>query len=247
MSLEEFADSEYSQKYNMDASNIYWGQELNDSHVFDVYSAFTQDYNSVKVRLDMLTFIAKNAERYKWDCYIYFKMHGILLDKWINKMTYWGSRADELSLYALSDMMNLHTFVVTGSKPWTTIHPNVIGTELEMLDLCLVKLIHLGQYMFGWLVPKLYQALVPAPLPLNTMIGGTSSQVHGDEPTQETDGQTSVPPLALPTPYDELETAHTLADMTVQTDHQIQIQELVPSLLSTPLDFPMATPPPPEI
>ena len=92
----------------------------------------------------MLTFVAQNSERYKWDCYVYFNMHGILLDKWVNKMTYWGSRADEVSLYTLSDMLNCHTFLITGSKPWTTIHPSVVGMELELLDLCPVKLLHLG-------------------------------------------------------------------------------------------------------
>ena len=128
MSVAELANSPYLQRYTVDTTNIYWGQELNDSHVFDMYSVFMQDYSSVKLQLDILTFIAQNAERYKSDCYVYFKMHGVLLDKWVNKMTYWGSRADELSLYALSDMLNMHTFVVTGSKPWTTIHPSVIGT-----------------------------------------------------------------------------------------------------------------------
>ena len=63
MSLDEFNNSPYSQKYAVDISNIYWGQELNDSHVFDPYSAFTQEYNSVKLRLDMLKFVAMNAER----------------------------------------------------------------------------------------------------------------------------------------------------------------------------------------
>ena len=65
MSVVEFANSPYSQKYTVDTKNIYWGQTLNDSHVFDEYSVFTSHHSSVKVRLDMLSFVAHNAERYK--------------------------------------------------------------------------------------------------------------------------------------------------------------------------------------
>ena len=149
-------------------------------------------------------------------------------------MTYWGNRADELSLYALSDMLNVHTFVVTGSKHWTTIHLSVIGTELEMLDLCPVKLIHLGQYLFGKLVPKQSETN-SSMLVYTDAIPGTSTQ----EPKQSIPLSTPVdndipahePKLPLPTLYEELETAHTLADMTVQSDNLIVIQDPLPTNL----------------
>ena len=265
MSVAEFANSPYSQNYTVDTSNIYWGQEFNDSHVFDAYSVFTQDHSNVKLRLDMLTFVAQNAERYKWDCYVYFKMHGVLLDKWVNKMTYWGSRADELSLYTLSDMLNVHTFVVTGSKPWTTFHQSVIGTEMEMLDLCPVKLIHLGQYMFGKQVPKQTQSLTDSNLTTSpptqpSMIPGSSTQFLREELSDKKDKSTSVPTLtmpsatsqdpmkdqanakdktaseptlSLPTPYEELETVHTLADMMIQIENQLDLQNPLPRDLPT--------------
>ena len=243
LSVHDFYQSEYARYYDVDISNIYKGRDFNDSHVFDAYSVFTHDKNSVKLRLDMLTFVAQNAERYKWDCYVYFKMHGILLDKWVNKMTYWGSRADELSLYALSDMLNCHTFVITGSKPWTTIHPSVIGTELELLDYCPVKLLHLGQYTFGKLVQKQKQ-LLPDSDPLSWMQAEPSACETQKDPTHsmtlsadhasvnqassDVVERASQPILQLPTPYDELETAHTLADMTSQTYTAMELQHANP-------------------
>ena len=119
----------------------------------------------------MLTFVAQNAECYKWDGYIYFKMHGLHLDSWVNKMAYWGSRANEMSLYALSDMLSRHTFVVTGSKPWRTIHLDVIGTELELLDLCPVKLFHLTDYRLARLWPQLLPPTQkPITLPENPVL-----------------------------------------------------------------------------
>ena len=182
----------------------------------------------------MLSFVAQNAERYKWDCYIYFKMHGILLDKWVNKMTYWGNRADELSLYALSDMLNMHTFVVTGSKPWTTIHPSVIGTELVMLDLCPVKLIHLGQYLFGKLVPKQPETNSSMPVYADAIPGTSVQELKQPIPLStsvDNDITASEPNLPKPTPYDELETAHTLEDMTVQSGNLIEQQDSLPTNL----------------
>ena len=52
MTLQEFYQSEYSRNYDVDISNIYNGRDFNDSHVFDAYSVFSHDKNSVKLRLD---------------------------------------------------------------------------------------------------------------------------------------------------------------------------------------------------
>ena len=56
-------------------------------------------------------------------------------------MSYWGTKADELAVYALSDMLNIHSFVVTKHRPWTMVDASVKGTSLEMLHLCPVKLV----------------------------------------------------------------------------------------------------------
>ena len=116
--------------------------------------------------------------------------------------------------------MNMHTFIVTGSKPWTTIHPDMIGTELEMLDLCPAKLIHLGEYIFGRLIPKPHPTgvnLAPAAAtstnsaqaPLDHTKPGGPTETTRTAPVQDSSYQDSAPPLALPTPYEELQTAHT--------------------------------------
>ena len=63
-----------------------------------------------KTRLDMLNFVEANNQQYKWDCHVFFTMHIIYLDTWLKKMAYWGTKADELAIYALSDMLNVHSF-----------------------------------------------------------------------------------------------------------------------------------------
>ena len=75
-------------------------------------------------------------------------MHEIYLDTWLKKMAYWGTKADELAIYALSDMLNVHSFIVMKNHPWTTVDASVKGTVLEVLNLCPVKLVFLGDNRF---------------------------------------------------------------------------------------------------
>ena len=125
MTVEEFEQSEYGINYSLDVSNIQWGNASNDSHVFDIFSEYTTHRDSSRTRLDMLNFVASNNERCKWDCHVFFMMHDVYLDTWLKKMAYWGTKADELSIYVLSDMLKVHTFIVTKHHPLTTINPVV--------------------------------------------------------------------------------------------------------------------------
>ena len=70
-------------------------------------------------------------------------------------MSYWGTKADELAIYALSDMLQIHSFIVTKNRPWTTVDASVRGTDMEILHLCPVKLAYLGENRFGRLWRKL--------------------------------------------------------------------------------------------
>ena len=65
LTVEEFEQSEYGGEYTIDISNIVWGNALNDSHIFDIFSEFTAHHDSTKTRLDMLNFVALNNQWYK--------------------------------------------------------------------------------------------------------------------------------------------------------------------------------------
>ena len=106
----------------------------------------------------MLRFVAENTLRYKWDCHVLFTMHGVHIDTWLKQMSYWGTRADELAIYALSDMLNVHSFVVTKNRPWTTVDSSVNGSVMEILRLCPVKLVYLGDNNFG----RLWSKIIPS-------------------------------------------------------------------------------------
>ena len=103
----------------------------------------------------MLNFMAANNQQYKWDCHVFFSMHGIYLDTWLKKMAYWGIKEDKVAIYALSDMLNVHSLVITKHRLWTTIDSSVQGTELQILHLCPVKLVFLGDNRFSILWHKI--------------------------------------------------------------------------------------------
>ena len=146
----DFAQMELSSRYVLDTINLYWPGRTNPNHVFEIFSEYFSHGDSGKTRLDMINFVADNKQRYKMDCHIVLKMHETNLEGWACRMTYFENCADELALYALSDLTKKHTVVITMSKPWTTLHPDVnISNIYDLIDKCDVKLVFLGNCHFG--------------------------------------------------------------------------------------------------
>ena len=114
-------------------------------------------------------------------------------------MSYWGTKADELAIYALSNMLNVHSFIVTKHRPWTMVDSSVQDTTLEILHLCPVKLVFLGDNRYG----RLWCKIMPTQL--------VSTNQTGLLPIFP-DTQPLIQETAVPTTT-ELETAETLLTM----------------------------------
>ena len=98
----------------------------------------------------MINFVKTNRQRYLLDGHVATKMHETNLNAWESKMSYWENSADELALYALSTLMKQHTVVITCTKPWSTVHPTIVLKDIyELLNVCGVKLLFLGDNKFG--------------------------------------------------------------------------------------------------
>ena len=157
MSVNGFMQCELAHEYAVDTSKITWSGEINNNHVFEMYSDFSITKDSVKLRMEMLTFVSENSARYRQYCYPLLKMHGLDLVSWTASITYFGKSADTLCLYALSDMLGVHTCVITKNRPWTTIDPNFNGTLDDIMKICHVNLVYLGNKKFGRLWKKTSQ------------------------------------------------------------------------------------------
>ena len=141
-------------------------------------------------------------------------------------MAYWGTKADELSIYTLSDMLKMHTYIVTKHRPWTTIDPSVQGTTMDILQLCPIKLVFLGENRFR----RLWHKVTPNPFVSTYQTGAHSSLPFF--PSAEPIVQLPAPPTLA-----EIETAQTLVNMqNTRTDNldlnmDLQLQE--PTIFNT--------------
>ena len=149
-----FMQSEYAQDYTIDTSNIHWGGEIHHGHVFDIYAIFSPSKDPVKTRLDMLQFVMSNRQKYDWNAHLYLSMNRMTLGLWLERMSFFDVGADALAIYALSDMLGLHTTILTMSKPWTTVDGGYGGTVEDILDVSSVNLVYLGQHKYAWLWKK---------------------------------------------------------------------------------------------
>ena len=167
--IEAFARSELSLTYVLDTQNLYWPGVVNRSHVFDLFAEFLLHKDGSKARLDIINFVSDKRERYVIDGHVVLKMHETNLNAWACKMTYWENSADKVALYTLSDLTKQHTVAITSTKPWSTVHPDVVLKDIYgLLDVCGVKLLYLGNNKFGRLRcrPKNYDTLVMVNLPV---------------------------------------------------------------------------------
>ena len=154
LTVTEFLQTHYAAYYKIDVSNVHWGGEINSSHLFDIFCNYALHKDSVKTRIDMISFVTSNYRRYSWDCDLFLRMNNLTLNDWVSKMSYWGNCGDALAIYVMSDMYGVHTCVVTKSKPWTTVSNTFQGTDIDILKLCQIKLIYLGNHKYGKLIPK---------------------------------------------------------------------------------------------
>ena len=105
MTIKDFKLSELAEEYYVETINLRYGKLENKNHLFDVFAKYCGYDDSTYARLDMLTFIAKNTSRYKWNAHVLLKMHGTNLDGWVKTMTDCLNRGNELAIYAMCDML----------------------------------------------------------------------------------------------------------------------------------------------
>ena len=222
LTVAEFLQTHYAAYYKINVSNVHWGGEVNTNHLFDIFCSYHPQKDTVKTRFDMISFVTSNYRRYSWDCDIFLRMNKLTLNDWVNKMTYFGNCGDALAIYAMSDMYGVHSCIITKSKPWTTVANTFQGTDIDVLKLCQIKLIYLGNNRYGKLVPKDYI--------------GQSSYVTANFNILSMTQEPAPPPSAkpqVPTLAQELETANTLLDL-----HESNKKDRVNKSTATPTNLP---------
>ena len=184
--------------------------------MYDLFSEYLPHGDGGKTRIDMLEFMTENKACYLMDCHTVLKMHELNLDTWAQRVVCFDNGADELAIYALSDLVQVHTTILTKTKPWTTLHPDLpLQDTFQMLEICDINLVFLGNDQYGILRKRPSSCVNP--ILVNAPVFPTPSPV-----------------TALETPSQrELETADTLLLMKHQhepTKIDVPLQE--PTMLA---------------
>ena len=227
LTVAEFLQTHYAAYYKIDVSSVHWGGEINASHLFDIYCNFHPQKDSVKTRIDMISFVTSNYRRYSWDCDLFLHMNKLTLNDWVSKMSYWGNCGDALAIYAMSDMYGVHTCVVIKSKPWTTVSNTFQGTDIDILKLCQVKLVYLGNHKYGKLIPKEFigQSSYISPS------FNVASMIQPIQPPPQ-------PTPKAPTFVRELEMANTLLDLHGTDSTKTSMVPVEPENTATTIELP---------
>ena len=70
-------------------------------------------------------------------------------------MSYDENGADESAIFALSELANVHTVILTRSKPWTTLDSTVQCEDIyQLINSCSVKMVYLRNNQFGRLCKR---------------------------------------------------------------------------------------------
>ena len=149
ISVDYFLQCDLASEYAIDTSNVHCGGETHYGHVFNIYAKFSPTKDIVKVRLDMLQYVTAHHKRYDWNAHLYLRMNGLSLDTWVQKMTYCGNGADDLAIYAMSDMVRIHSSILPKNRPWTTIGGDFTGDIYDALKISRLIFSYLGNNKFA--------------------------------------------------------------------------------------------------
>ena len=127
----------------------------------------------------------------------------------------------------MSDMYGVHTCVVTKSKPWTTVSNTFQGTDIDVLKLCQVKLVYLGNHKYGKLIPKEFIRQSSYITPSFNV----ASMLQPIQPSPQ-------PTLKVPMLVHELEMVNTLLDLHGTDSTKTLIVPIEPENTVTTIELP---------
>ena len=145
-------DSSRAETYYLDTSTFVKRGVMKPSGMFELFGTLSAD-DVNEVRENMINMVLYIKSQFAAACCIPLLLKGINIDQWINNMSSHNSPGDELPLFALSKIYMRHASVVTKTGIWSTM--DLVDTsEGDILEKSDIKLLHMGQGLFGVLRKK---------------------------------------------------------------------------------------------
>ena len=155
---DSFAMCSISSTHWVDSRNCYIGNLLNTMHLYDLFGSFS-DEDGASVKYEML-------ERIWLDSRVVLDIQGCNLAEWLEEMNEIVQMPDELMLFALCRTYNRHCLVICKERNWTTVACKQPMQESELLRICNVALVFLGNGTFGELKAWPFEQILPNPFTL---------------------------------------------------------------------------------
>ena len=145
---DNFKNSRWVNYFTVDSSNIAKTGRANPNHVFDTFGSFS-GHTGTEVWVKLLENIAANMSFYERRSVICLQMRSMNLETWVETITNKLVYCDKLGLMGLFYMYHRHCVVLTQNKLWSTVQADKPLNLLDLLNICSVCLIYLGNLHFG--------------------------------------------------------------------------------------------------
>ena len=145
---DNFKNSRWANYFTVDSSNVVKNRCANPNHVFDTFGSFS-GHNGTEVWVKLLENIAANMPFYERRSAVCLQMRSMNLETWVKTIANELVYCDELGLMGLCYMYHRHCVVLTQNKLWSTVQADKPLNLLDLLNICSVHLIYLGNLHFG--------------------------------------------------------------------------------------------------
>ena len=148
----DFDSMTLSQQYHLDTSTCVSGRgkrcKINVNNLYDIFGSYSLDPANV-VKANAIAEIEANPVCYAKAGHVMLVMKGTTFKKWLESMKRPRTRPDELMLYVLCVLYQQDCVVYTKWQLWHTVNPKVGHTFNMIEEMCEMKLLYIGENLFG--------------------------------------------------------------------------------------------------
>lgn len=148
-----FKNMELSDNYLLDLSRCRVDRRLNRSSVFEYFAELSCEHPD-NVRAGMITRMRLDTPYYERCGHIIAGFKQLSFGEWLEHMADPNVPADELAIFALSKIYDLHTMIYTTGPPWSTLKPPSPISVQKLHRLCQVHFVYTSKDMYAELLAK---------------------------------------------------------------------------------------------
>ena len=239
ITLDFYKASKWVNYFALDTSLTFKNSKVNPDHVYELFGSFN-GLSAHDVRMSLLEYAGENIDFFECRSTICLAMHGMGLDTWVDTVNDHRMCCDELALLGLSAMYQRHCLVFTKNKFWSTIETSQPLNIIDLMKICTVRLLYLGNLKFGTHRWKPHN-LQPVKPKSNLGQFNIIEEYTLDEPTTSGEGSTtengdSQHVETVTPPVSATSVSNTVADVKEASVSQVETKVTSGSQLSIPKD-----------